>query len=290
MLNAKSTAKTRLEYLPLRPKALISFWEMVSVNGIKLWAILFSLESFYNAAREKMHSVGPGSVFDEDIKAQLARSLGQLKEFCYALDLKQALSRLNQLELELIGSRLNAEVATQLHGLRMSIIEEASDRKFAFIPQDKILFFEQEALFGVEVNRSFPSAAAEIKDAGNCIAAELYTAAVFHLMRTSEWGLRSLARHVKARIKGHLAYADWGTVLRRIDEKLTALERKPRGKKKSDELEFYRLTESELNTLKDVWRNNVMHTRGRYSQPEAVGVFLRVREFMQRLASRVKEV
>ena len=68
------------------------------------------------------------------------------------------------------------------------------------------------------------------------------------------------------------------------------MQNKPRGKKKSEELAFYRLTESELNTLKDVWRNNVMHTRGRYNQAESLGVYIRVQEFMERLAGRVKEV
>jgi hypothetical protein len=262
---------------------------MFLVNGVKLWAILSSLESFYNAAREKMHSVGLGSTFDGDIKAQLAQALGQLKEFCYALDLNQSLSRLNQLEFELIGSRLNAEVATELHGLRMSILDEASDRKFAFIPKDKVAFFEQEALFGNAVNDAFPSAAAEIKDAGNCLASDLHTAAVFHLMRVAEWGLRSLAKHLKVKVKGQLEYADWGNVLGAINKKLTAAEGKPRGKKKSAELEFYRLMESELNTLKDVWRNNVMHTRGRYNHGDSLGVYLRVSEFMQRMAERVSE-
>jgi len=33
--------------------------------------------------------------------------------------------------------------------------------------------------------------------------------------------------------------------------------------------------------MKDIWRNNMAHTRKPYNQTEAVGVMERVREFMQ---------
>jgi hypothetical protein len=36
--------------------------------------------------------------------------------------------------------------------------------------------------------------------------------------------------------------------------------------------------------MKDIWRNNVSHTRKAYSDPEAVAVLQRVREFMEFLA------
>jgi hypothetical protein len=36
--------------------------------------------------------------------------------------------------------------------------------------------------------------------------------------------------------------------------------------------------------MKDIWRNEVSHTRRRYSKPEGLAVFNRVKEFIQPLA------
>jgi hypothetical protein len=92
-------------------------------------------------------------------------------------------------------------------------MDELSYKKFAFIGPDFAPYCEQEKLFGEEVYNSFEVARREIKDAGNCLAADLGTAAVFHLMRTAEFGMRALAqeRHVKIKNR-QLDYADWQTL------------------------------------------------------------------------------
>jgi hypothetical protein len=202
-----------------------------------------------------------------------------------------SLRRISQFEIELVGQHhLCAVIASEIHGLRTSIMNQAGELKFVFVPPILTCFFEKEALFGPNVFDAFPSARPEIKDAGNCLVLGLHNASVFHLMRAAEHGLRALAAHLKIKIKHQLEYAGWGAIIRGIDKKLTALQPKARGKKKSEDLEFYRVMMSECNTLKDVWRNNVMHTRGRYNEPEALGVYTHVSEFMERLAKKVSAV
>ena len=46
------------------------------------------------------------------------------------------------------------------------------------------------------MSRHFKSAKDDIGAAGNCYAADLHTAAVFHLMRVAEKGMKALARHL----------------------------------------------------------------------------------------------
>jgi hypothetical protein len=164
-----------------------------------------------------------------------------------------------------------------------------AEKQFAFIPANKVRFFEQHDLFGGGVSAAFPSAQPEIKDAGNCLAADLHTAAVFHFMRAAEHGLRALARHLRVKLTTPLEYAGWEEVIRAIDRKLTVLRSRPKGRKKSEALEFYRLTLSECEMLKDVWRNPVSHARRRYTEVEALAVWSRVRDFMQRLSEMAKE-
>jgi hypothetical protein len=168
------------------------------------------------------------------------------------------------------------------------MVSEAGKQTFTFIPTEKARFFEQDNLFGEKVSSAFPSAKPHIKDAGNCLAADLDTAAVFHLMLAAEFGLRALAKHLKVKIKRELEYADWDEVIRGIESKLAGIKH-PRGKKRQADLEFYRPLLSECSEFKDVWRNNLFHARRRYNGLEALNVFNRVNDFMQRLAKKVSE-
>ncbi len=87
-----------------------------------------------------------------------------------------------------------------LFELRRAITEELHRRKFTMIENSKAGFLEQKNLFGKSVWKAFPSARDEIQAAGNCLALDLNTAAVFHLMRAAELGMRALAVHLKVRL------------------------------------------------------------------------------------------
>jgi hypothetical protein len=70
--------------------------------------------------------------------------------------------------------------------------------RLAAIFNENAQLFERDELFGKEVKDSAsPQLNTEIKAAGNCLAADLHTAAVFHLMRVAEHGLHALAIHRK---------------------------------------------------------------------------------------------
>jgi hypothetical protein len=86
-----------------------------------------------------------------------------------------------------------------LTGMKNQLKAALARKRFAFIPYPNDQYFEQDKLFGERVYEAFPQAREDVKSAGNAIAAELYTASVFHLMRVSEYGLRALARRLRVR-------------------------------------------------------------------------------------------
>jgi hypothetical protein len=181
--------------------------------------------------------------------------------------------------------------ATELGRLHRVIREQFMNLDCVLVAPEKNHFFQKNDLFGAIVNLKFPSAKGEIQSAGTCLACDLNTGAVFHLMRTAELGLRSLARHLKVKIKKtSLEYAEWGKIIREIENKIVSKIPTARGKKKSEALEFYHGIMGEFNAFKDVWRNNVMHTRKSYGEKEAIAVFNHVCGFMQRLATKISEV
>jgi hypothetical protein len=176
----------------------------------------------------------------------------------------------------------------ELVSIRTKLHEELDSIRFALIEPSKAQFFVRDDLFGKAFHDAAPAdITAEIKAAGNCLALDLKTAAVFHLMRTAELGLRKLANRLGARLKHPLEFADWGRVIDACDAKLKNLKPTTRGKKKSAHLEFYANAISECRAFKETWRDCVMHARrADFSTKEAVAVFERVRDFMNRLAER----
>jgi formylglycine-generating enzyme required for sulfatase activity len=108
-------------------------------------------------------------------------------------------------------------------------------------------------------------------------------------MRLAEHGLRKLAKrvHVTLNHKGKnypVEYADWEAVITAIKNKITQSRQIPRGPKKVEELRFYSSAADQCEYMKDIWRNEISHTRRQYSKPESLAVINRVREFIESLS------
>ncbi len=179
---------------------------------------------------------------------------------------------------------------TELENLQEILRSELLYRRFAYISPAVAEFFEQEKLFGQEVYDAFPEARVDIKDAGNCVAADLNTAAMFHLMRVAEFGLRRLAKRLKVALthkgKPHpIEYADWKKVIDACKAKIANAQAASPGPKKQELLEQYADVADHCAFLKDIWRNNVSHTRKPYKRQDALAALERVRGFTQSLVA-----
>ncbi|MGO8836325.1 MAG: hypothetical protein ACLQAH_08480 [Limisphaerales bacterium] len=259
---------------------------------------IFNLDELDSLRREAGNAVrqdGMDSRPNDQWKQQLQRLLKKFLEHCDALQFNEAEGRIYELQNRLGGLIRPDSVAvltfqvieSELQGLQNAIDVELAHRKFAYIPTQKADFFEQDALLGESVSKAFPSAQADIKDAGNCLAADLHTAAAFHLMRIVEIGLREFAQKLKIKIsKTPLDYAGWKSVVQAIDAKLSAKIPKARGPKQAQALQFKHDLLADFKSF-EMKRNEIMHCRWRCNEGEAMGLFVRVRDFMQRLAARI---
>ncbi len=145
-------------------------------------------------------------------------------------------------------------------------------------------------LFGPEVALVFRGPAAiEILEAGSCYAAGRDTACVFHCMRVAEYALRMLAKNLKITVahKGKayaIEYAEWDQIITQIKNKILVARQLNKGRPKDDALRFYASAADHCEYMKDIWRNEVSHTRRLYSRPEAMGVLQRVRALTELVA------
>lgn len=135
-------------------------------------------------------------------------------------------------------------------------------------------------LFGFEAKGQFVDAQPDIAEAGKCLAFGRSTAAVFHLMRVTEVGLKALAKPLG------IPYApSWENYLRQINERVQLKQKKKGIQWKRDESLFKEIA-GDLLSVKTAWRNTTMHIERQYTGEEAQEIFAAVRTFMQRLATR----
>jgi hypothetical protein len=132
------------------------------------------------------------------------------------------------------------------------------------------------------VVEKFPDSQADIFEAGWSLAVERHTAAVFHLMRVLEHGLRTLA----ARFDVPFAQASWHRVISDIEEKIGDL--RNRGNLTDGDralISFASQSATEFRHFKDAWRNHVSHAQSAYDLHQARSIYGHVYDFMCRMAS-----
>jgi hypothetical protein len=178
-------------------------------------------------------------------------------------------------------------IETRLDLIIQGILGNMDSKKFMFVPADQASYWENSAIFGDDFLAEFGAAAGvEAVEAGNCFAAGRWTACVFHCTRVAEYGLRKLAKRLKVTLsdKGKrlpLEYGDWSKVIGAIRKKIDDMRKLPLGPKKAEALRRYSDLADRCEYMKDIWRNEVSHTRRLYGKNESLGVINRVQGFIQ---------
>jgi hypothetical protein len=197
-------------------------------------------------------------------------------------------------DVELRPEMPTMTIKTRVDGIIQGIHLNLNSKKFMFMPGDQASHWDNPAIFGNSFSIEFPEAARiEALEAGNCFAAGRWTACVFHSMRVAEYGLRKLAKTLKVEIndKGKrcpIEYGDWDKVITAIRNKLSDLRKVSAGPKKAGLLSSYSNIVDHCEYMKDIWRNEVSHTRRLWDKTESLGVMTRVREFIQSLPVKSK--
>lgn len=274
-----------------RPKHLISLWDMIKFYTDGLSDNLNILASTEREAEVASSIYGKEAEFAakerRPLRALLTRMILDDAVEWQMADIPEQIHRFDELLNHGAGVS-NELVRSKCASLRGSIMNSFRSLTLAFVPLDKKQFFEKDGLFGDGVRKAFPSVEKDLKEAGDCLALDLHTAAVFHLMRVTELGVKALARKLRVPIKGGIEFSDWKGLKQAVGKKLDALAMQPRGKKKADALEFYRRILADFGSFEET-RNSVMHSRASFGEHEARGIYERVKDFMTRLAVRISE-
>jgi hypothetical protein len=229
-----------------------------------------------------------------------------LERYAQSIDLvlrdtpKLGVPRANQMGINL-STRLRADTGynvqramESLSTFYFTLLEESNlhrwlrvDGKFdAYIlPADDLL---SPVPWGTAVYETFPGVRDDIIFAGQSMAADLHTAAVFYAMRAAEHGLKWIAKRLKVKLKDNnkplpIDEATWQRIIDGINSKIRQARQKTKGPRTRNRLEMYATAAQHCDYMKDIWRNNVSHAHKTYNALEAENAVDRVRDFMQSL-------
>jgi hypothetical protein len=272
--------------------SIVSFWEIMRQHNV--WQLTSLIAHLKDLEFQ-------GKVFDGQGQTTIPRELVEkayqplvqlVRKECERLELQPAIERCDKFTVALRDSSQWREAANQATVLREVIQSELQYRRFAFVTREKGEIWDKKASAWAAVWQKFPEAKEDSESAVDCYALEQNTACVFHLMRVAEFGLRALAKKLNVKLTDKKApqpveFATWEKVLNGIRGKLQAAHAMAKGERRKRKLQFYSDAADQCSYIRDLWRNEVAHTRTSYNDGEALGVMTRVRQFMELLAREV---
>jgi len=240
-------------------------------------------------------TVNPDGILRKIDFDKLVEQWGELKSQCKKMEMEmtvdsttQAISHFQRFE----GQITYGMVKTRSGELYRIFIAELSKQKMLILLPERSPYFTLAdsssnvvVPFGQNVADIFIDASYDICEAGRCLATELDTACVLHLMRVLEIGLQRLAD----RFNIPFERANWNTIIDQIESAIRRISTdSPRPANWKHEEERYARVAKEFRYIKDSWRNHAMHSRSRYDFDEAKTIYSHTREFMNELASLLK--
>lgn len=246
------------------------------------------------ALRAKAEAIGAsaGSIYVSDRDKERAQGLLQLAiHLADQMELEATHHRADMFDIRLKQMISLNDFAAEFRALREAIEGEIRFHYFFHYSKKKASLQLHVASDWAATLSAFELARYDIEQAVDCYACEHNTAAVFHLMRVAEHGLRGLARELRIKLpkKRSIEWEDWNGVLMGIKGKSDAIANRPRGPNRDAALGFYRGALTEFEGFKDEFRNNVMHARKSYDEHQALSLLLKVRDFVERLSAKTDQ-
>jgi hypothetical protein len=220
------------------------------------------------------HSVDRHKIGGEFQK--LSGEINQLIEILKGIDVPLSLVSAEKLRIQLFE---NNELTTNDF---VSRVEELSSRLSDELGNKLLVVISTQSLRYLKVNKppydesmikEFPEIEVELIEATTCLAYEVPTAAVFHLMRAMEIAVRNLGTLLGiSNIE-----ISWGKLLSSIESEIKKM---PDGTKKDNWSE----NKSLLYHVKQAWRNTTMHPKKSYSLIESTQIYDAVQSYLNNLA------
>jgi len=268
------------------PYRLWSLFEMIPLFA----EVVAKAASALSALRRDFDNMDGDTRIAEDRRDQLIGILGVLRNDCEALGLRSSVAQIDRLRGRLAAQAnlLHSDVREQLADLSRRFEDDLKATLCFFIPHDREKYWKANRPFGPDVFARFSSTRIDLEEAGNCLACRRSTAAVFHLMRVMEVGLRALGATLNDPYLDPGRNRSWEKILRGCNAQLRE-EPGRRVQEWQDDPTFFAGATATLMAVKDAWRNPTMHVEINYDDERALDVWNAVGGFMRHLATKLSD-
>jgi hypothetical protein len=206
---------------------------------------------------------------DDPVMAQLLpQNLRELQSSLRQLATKLTAKTAHRLVQASSAKFTYPEIITLVDNIYSRLNDELEDIIVLVLsPEEQGYYQLNEPLFGKDFETNFPSAAFEVDEAAKCMAFARYTAAIFHLMRCMEIGVRTVAKSLgKPDPIGH--DRNWFMMLRSIKDAMNA--KTKTGSWQAEDKEIFESAYASLDATRVAWRNTTMHIENKYTGEEAL--------------------
>ena len=175
----------------------------------------------------------------------------------------------------------NNKLMNLANELNIRIRDELEDRVSFMLSSGKAQFYNPVLpIWGKEIQDKLPNLIEDIAEANNCFALERYTACVFHLMRVMERAVQKYANKLGIS-EAITCDEEWQRILNLARGQLNVLYPKPKG---PDRIKHESII-SNLESIKNAWRNPTMHPKATYTEEETKAILFAVEIFMKNLVN-----
>lgn len=178
------------------------------------------------------------------------------------------------------------EIEIHIENLVQDVRIEMGKEVFLHMPADHAKFYDTDilTLLGQKCFDRFHRIITELDEAMKCYASGRYTACAFHLMRTTEAGLRAFGIAIGYEAKNQ----NWGKVFEEYDKQL-ATPPKQRGVWWQSHGDFLEEAGGDLRSITKAWRNRTMHLDQSYGQEQAKHLLDVIPAFLKHLGERLDQ-
>jgi hypothetical protein len=229
----------------------------------------------------------------DDFKNRFSGLFQYATAFFRRMDLTRAMDRLERIDIAIKGGTSWQAMFNELKVLKEAVEDDIKLDRFYHYPKSVAELPIRFKSDWAATLTAFPSKEMEfeVRSGVDCYALEHPTAAIFHFMRTAEYGLRALARERRVRLGKNkpIEWATWQQILQKLGVAQREIEGWKAGDKKDAALSFYTGAIASLHSFKNEFRNMVMHVRKEYEMEDAAKAMRQVRDFMNDISKKVGE-
>jgi hypothetical protein len=226
-----------------------------------------------------------------NLRSEMISKLEKLRRACSDLQTPQSMRRLRDvIEPELRRGVSYDRLINQLRELRSDLMADLGSCYVVELPNKKLELLSELSLTWGRIFAMFPLCERDARDAVECYVVGMNTACVFHLMRTTEHGLRAVAndRRIKTIGTRPLELSEWGQIIGELEKSVQDIQQWKATLAREAAHEFYNYALKELRGFNDGWRRHVSHTRSHpYSDDETAALIGHVQRFMHKISERI---